>query len=164
MVTDISRRHFLGVAAMGIAAAHFGIEGSAANLDAGIRPFRINIPDGTLADMRRRISATDWPERETVPDESQGVQLATIQKLARYWATDYDWRKCEAHLNALPNFITEIDGLEIHFIHVRSKHEKRCRSSSRTAGPARSSSRWALSIRLPTPQHTEGARRTRSIW
>jgi pimeloyl-ACP methyl ester carboxylesterase len=88
-----------------------------------IRPFRIHFPDSALADLKRRIAATQWPERETVPDATQGVQLATIQKLARYWATDYDWRKCEAKLNALPQFITEIDGLDIHFVHVRSKHE-----------------------------------------
>ena len=73
--------------------------------------------------MRKRINATRWPERETVADVSQGTQLATSQKLARYWATDYDWRKCEAKLKALPHFMTEIDGLDIHFIHVRSKHE-----------------------------------------
>ncbi len=94
----------------------------AADKDA-IRPFRVNVPEAELTELRRRINATKWPERETVTDQSQGVQLATIQKLARYWATDYDWRKCEARLNALPNFITEIDGLDIHFIHVRSKHE-----------------------------------------
>ena len=88
-----------------------------------IRPFHINFPEAELTELRRRINATKWPERETVADASQGVQLATIQKLARYWATDYDWRKCEARLNALPHFITEIDGLDIHFIHVRSKHE-----------------------------------------
>ncbi len=88
-----------------------------------IRPFRVHFPDAELAELRRRIDATRWPEREPVADASQGVQLATIQKLARYWATDYDWRPCEARLNALPNFITEIDGLDIHFIHVRSKHE-----------------------------------------
>ena len=88
-----------------------------------IRPFRVSFPDAELQDMRRRIKATRWPERETVADASQGVQLATMQKLARYWATEYDWRKVEARLNALPNFITEIDGLDIHFIHVRSKHE-----------------------------------------
>ena len=86
-----------------------------------IRPFRVNVPEAELTELRRRINATRWPERET--DPSQGVQLATIQKLARYWATDYDWRKAEARLNALPQFITEIDGLDIHFIHVRSKHE-----------------------------------------
>jgi pimeloyl-ACP methyl ester carboxylesterase len=88
-----------------------------------IRPFRVNVPESELTELRRRINATKWPERETVMDQTQGVQLGTIQKLARYWATDYDWRKCEARLNALPNFITEIDGLDIHFIHVRSKHE-----------------------------------------
>jgi pimeloyl-ACP methyl ester carboxylesterase len=88
-----------------------------------IRPFRVDVPESELAELRRRINATKWPERETVTDQSQGVQLATIQKLARYWATEYDWRKCEARLNALPQFITEIDGLDIHFIHARSKHE-----------------------------------------
>jgi Epoxide hydrolase N terminus len=89
----------------------------------GIRPFQASFPDIELAEMRRRIKATRWPEREPVADASQGVQLATAQKLARYWSTDYDWRKVEARLNALPQFITEIDGLDIHFIHVRSKHE-----------------------------------------
>ena len=89
---------------------------------AAIRPFRVNVPDAELAELRRRISATRWPDRETVTDSSQGVQLGTIQKLARYWATDYDWRRCEAKLNAVPQFITEIDGLDIHFIHVRSRH------------------------------------------
>ena len=88
-----------------------------------IRPFRVSVPDEELTELRRRINATKWPERETVPDATQGVQLATTQALARYWATDYDWRKVEAQLNALPQFITEIDGLDIHFIHVRSKHE-----------------------------------------
>jgi pimeloyl-ACP methyl ester carboxylesterase len=88
-----------------------------------IRPFHVNVPEAELSELRRRIKATKWPERETVTDASQGVQFATTQALARYWATDYDWRKCEAKLNALPNFITEIDGLDIHFIHVRSRHE-----------------------------------------
>jgi pimeloyl-ACP methyl ester carboxylesterase len=88
-----------------------------------IRPFQVNIPDEALEDLRRRIAATNWPERETVEDQSQGVPLAMIQNLARYWATEYDWRRCEARLNALPQFITEIDGLDIHFIHVRSEHE-----------------------------------------
>ncbi len=87
-----------------------------------IRPFQFNFPDAELTDLRRRVNATKWPERELVTDASQGVQLATMQKLARYWATDYDWRKCEAKLNALPQFITTIDGLDIHFIHVRSKN------------------------------------------
>jgi hypothetical protein len=89
-----------------------------------IRPFHVNaVPEAELTELRRRINATKWPERETVADASQGVQLATIQALARYWATEYDWRKVEAKLNALPNFMTEIDGLDIHFIHVRSKHD-----------------------------------------
>ena len=88
-----------------------------------IRPFHVNVPEAELTEMRKRIKATRWPERETVTDQSQGPQLATLQKLARYWETDYDWRKVEARLNALPNFLTEIDGLDIHFIHVRSKHE-----------------------------------------
>jgi pimeloyl-ACP methyl ester carboxylesterase len=88
-----------------------------------ICPFQVNVPEAELTELRRRIKATKWPERGTVTDATQGVQLATIQALARYWATDYDWRKCEARLNALPQFITEIDGLDIHFIHVRSKHE-----------------------------------------
>src|SRR3989449_9229572 len=88
-----------------------------------IRPFNVNFPEAELTELRRRINVAKWPERETVTDASQGVQLVTSQALARYWGTDYDWRKCEARLNALPNFITEIDGLDIHFIHVRSKHE-----------------------------------------
>jgi hypothetical protein len=88
-----------------------------------IHPFHINIPEADLTELRRRIVATRFPERETVTDQSQGVQLATIQKLARYWGTEYDWRKCEAKLKALPHFMTEIDGLDIHFIHVRSNHE-----------------------------------------
>ena len=88
-----------------------------------IRPFHVDVPDAELTELRRRINATKWPERETVADASQGVQLATIQALARYWATDYDWRKCEAKLKALHQFISEIDGLDIHFIHVRSTHE-----------------------------------------
>jgi hypothetical protein len=88
-----------------------------------IRPFHVTAPEAELTELRRRINATRWPDRETVTDASQGVQLATTQALARYWATEYDWRKIEAKLNGLPQFITEIDGLDIHFIHVRSKHE-----------------------------------------
>jgi len=137
------RRRFLGAAAMTIAAAEFGMmvsakahsgssfsasaaatpakSGATAD-DASIRPFHINFPDADLTDLRRRVAATKWPERELVSDPSQGVQLATTQKLAQYWATNFDWRKVEARLNALPQFITNIDGLDIHFIHVRSKH------------------------------------------
>ena len=88
-----------------------------------MRPLTVEFPSADLDDLRRRVAATRWPERETVADATQGVQLATMQELARYWATDYDWRKVEARLNALPQFVTEIDGLDIHFIHVRSKHE-----------------------------------------
>ena len=88
-----------------------------------VRPFRVQIPEAELTELRRRITAARLPEKETVADFSQGVPLATVQKLAKYWATEYDWRKVEARLNAVPNFITEIDGLDIHFIHVRSKHE-----------------------------------------
>jgi pimeloyl-ACP methyl ester carboxylesterase len=88
-----------------------------------IRPFHVNVAESDVIELRSRINATKWPERETVADATQGVQLATMQNLARYWGTDYDWRKCEAKLNDLPQSITEIDGLDIHFIHVRSKHE-----------------------------------------
>jgi pimeloyl-ACP methyl ester carboxylesterase len=88
-----------------------------------IRPFQVEVPDEALEDLRRRVAATNWPEKETVADQSQGVPLAMIQQLARYWMTDYDWRTCEARLNALPQFITELDGLDIHFLHVRSQHE-----------------------------------------
>jgi pimeloyl-ACP methyl ester carboxylesterase len=95
---------------------------SAKNYDTSIRPFHFEVPESQLTDLRQRIAATRWPDRETVTDASQGVQLATMQKLAQYWATDYDWRKCEAKLNALPMFVTNIDGLDIQFIHVRSKN------------------------------------------
>ena len=88
-----------------------------------IRPFHVGFPEAELTELRRRVNATRWPERETVTDDSQGVRLAMMQDLARYWATDYDWGKCEAKLNALPQFMTEIDGLDIHFIHVRSQHQ-----------------------------------------
>jgi pimeloyl-ACP methyl ester carboxylesterase len=100
------------------------IGASRANSGSGgdvIKPFRVHFPDEALADLKNRIAATRWPDKEVVADQSQGVQLTTLQKLARYWATDYNWRKVEAKLNALPEFITEIDGVDIHFIHVRSK-------------------------------------------
>jgi len=96
---------------------------SLATHDESIRPFEFHASEQALADLKARIARTQWPERETVDDGTQGVQLVLMQNLAEYWATDYDWRRCEAQLNALPNFITEIDGLDIHFIHVRSKHE-----------------------------------------
>lgn len=131
-----SRRRFVGVAAAAIATASLSRLAFAETSHAiteiapppggdktAIRPLRVHVPDSQLADLRRRINATRWPERETVTDASQGVQLATMQRLARYWATDYDWRKIETRLNGLPQFVTEIDGLDIHFIHVRSKHQ-----------------------------------------
>jgi hypothetical protein len=89
----------------------------------GVRPFTIEVPEADLQELRARIAATRWPDKETVEDQSQGPQLATLQELARYWLEEYDWRKCESALNAVPNFITEIDGLDIHFIHARSKHD-----------------------------------------
>jgi pimeloyl-ACP methyl ester carboxylesterase len=111
----------IGTAIIPALAARGG-EATLADDHAAIRPFHIDVPEEALVDLHRRIEATRWPEMETVSDVSQGVQLATMKELARYWATGYDWRKCEAKLNALPQFITEIDGLDIHFIHVRSKH------------------------------------------
>src|SRR5688572_33205999 len=88
-----------------------------------VRPFRIEISQASLDDLRKRVLATRWPTKELVGDRSQGVQLATLTELARYWTTEYDWRRCEARLNGLPQFRTEIDGVDIHFIHVRSRHE-----------------------------------------
>jgi hypothetical protein len=102
---------------------NMSVETDASAGAAAIRPFTIEIPETELEELRSRIAATRWPEKETVADQSQGVPLATIQELARYWASEYNWRKCEAKLNALPQFMTEIDGLDIHFIHVRSEHE-----------------------------------------
>src|SRR5918996_4932486 len=96
---------------------------SGAAQDGAIRPFSIEVPQEDLDELRRRITATRLPSKELVDDRSQGVQLATIQALSRYWTMDYDWRACEARLNALPQFTTEIDGVDIHFIHVRSRHE-----------------------------------------
>src|SRR5687767_2335191 len=119
-----SRRDLLATAAaagaVGLLAGYPGaIAGEAAD---ALRPFSVHVPEADIVDMRRRIAATRWPDRETVDDWSQGVPLARLQELVRYWGTDYDWRKAEARLNALPQFITEIDGLDIHFIHVRSRH------------------------------------------
>jgi pimeloyl-ACP methyl ester carboxylesterase len=124
---DRSRRNFMGTAVTALAAAGtIGLlpgQSIASNESNAIRPFRISVSEESLVDLRRRIGATRWPRRELVTDASQGVQLATTRKLARYWETDYDWRKVEARLNALPQFMTTIDGVEIHFIHVRSKNE-----------------------------------------
>jgi pimeloyl-ACP methyl ester carboxylesterase len=118
-----NRRGFLAGSAVVGAFGLLAPELRAADSASAIRPFGINIPDEQLVDLRRRISMTRWPDKETVADESQGAPLAKLQELVRYWGKDYDWRKIEARLNALPQFITEIDGLDIHFIHVRSKHE-----------------------------------------
>src|SRR5579862_4874293 len=118
-----SRRNLLAATAAAAASSFPLAAVGAAAEDGAIRPFRISFPDETLIDLRRRLAATRWPDKETVGDESQGVPLTTLQQLVRYWQTEYDWRKVEAQLNALPNFLTEIDGLDIHFIHVRSKHE-----------------------------------------
>jgi pimeloyl-ACP methyl ester carboxylesterase len=124
---DHDRRKLLASVAIGLAAAGaaslFTIRPAAAAANDAIRPFRVDVPDEALADLRRRLAATRWPEKETVEDDTQGVPLATLQELVRYWQTDYDWRKVEARLNALPQFVTEIDGLDIHFIHVRSRHD-----------------------------------------
>jgi pimeloyl-ACP methyl ester carboxylesterase len=135
---DLDRRRFVASAAAAVAASQLGVlalsrrvqamtsvltEVETGSEAAAIRPFHFKVADAELADLRRRIRATRWPERETVNDTTQGVQLETTQKLARYWGTEYDWRKCQAKLDAVPQFMTEIDGLDIHFVHVRSKHE-----------------------------------------
>ena len=118
-----NRRSVLAISAA-IGAASMLPASLAAKAEAGsIRPFQFKASDKDLADLRRRIEATKWPEKETVADDTQGVRLKTMQQLVQYWQTDYDWRKCEARLNALPQFVTEIDSLDIHFIHVRSKHD-----------------------------------------
>jgi pimeloyl-ACP methyl ester carboxylesterase len=119
---SLTRRDVLAASAAASAVALLPEQFAAAADNTAIRPFHVSFPNEALVDLRRRIKATRWPDRETVTDETQGVQLATIQKLAHYWQTDHDWRKVEARLNALPQFTTEIDGLDIHFIHVRSKH------------------------------------------
>ncbi len=122
-----NRRDFLATSATALLAASSGggilasAEPAAASEE--IRPFTVTFPQDDVAELRRRVAATRWPDPETVADDTQGVRLATMQKLAQYWATDYDWSRCEAQLKALPHFVTEIDGLDIHFVHVRSKHE-----------------------------------------
>jgi len=131
--------HF--AAAAGAGASNQGDSQMATTEADAIRPFSINVPEEDLVDLRRRIAATRWPDKETVSDSSQGIQLGNLQQLLRYWGTDYDWRKAEARLNALPQFMTEIDGLDIHFIHVRSKHPNALPVIiTRTAGRVRCSS------------------------
>jgi pimeloyl-ACP methyl ester carboxylesterase len=125
---DYDRRRFLATAAAGFAAAPaislFPLYSAQADTKDAILPFRINIPEEDLVDLRRRLAASRWPDKETVADQSQGVRLETIQRLVRYWQTDYDWRRVETRLNALPQFMTEIDGLDIHFFHVRSMQKE----------------------------------------
>ena len=135
MMARLNRRGFLGTAAATVVAGPLSLSGSVERSNAmtevaqqtstsspAVRPFHVNYPDADLDDLRRRIKATRWPERETVEDDSQGVPLDMLQGLTAYWASDYDWRKCEAKLNALPMFVTTINGLDIQFIHVKSKH------------------------------------------
>jgi pimeloyl-ACP methyl ester carboxylesterase len=125
-IVKLDRRRFLGFVGAGLAAGAGQLLPSqlaAATAGEAIRPFRVDIPEAQLADLRQRIAATRWPDRETVSDRSQGNQLATLEDIVRYWGTDYDWRKVERRLNALPMFMTEIDGVDIHFIHIRSRHE-----------------------------------------
>src|SRR5919202_1518245 len=121
---SLTRRALLAALAAAAAVGLSTWDFAAASEGSTVRPFKIDVPEDALIDLRRRIVATRWPDRETVMDQSQGVQLATIQELAHYWATDYDWRRCEAKLNALPQFVTEIDGLDIHFVHVRSDNDE----------------------------------------
>jgi hypothetical protein len=110
-----------------------------AGADQSVRPFRINVPQNALADLKHRLAAIRWPEQETAPDRSQGVQLATMKALVGYWRAGYDWRKVEARLNALPQFVTTIDGVDMHFIHTCARNmQTLCRSSLRTDGPDRS--------------------------
>lgn len=137
---DQNRRRLLGIATIGVAVAGLLLApqmaagasartSSQGSLTAGttddtaIRPFSVNFPDEALADLRRRVAATRWPSQELVADDTQGVRLATMRKLADYWANQYDWRKAEANINKYPQFVTSIDGVDIHFIHVKSKHE-----------------------------------------
>ena len=166
---DQDRRRLLGTAAMGIAVAGAASllpsKLTAAPAGDAIRPFgSVNVPEEALVDLRRRIAATRWPDRETVTDASQGVQLATIQALARYWATEYDWRKIEARLNALPQFITEIDGLDIHFIHVRSKHENALPLIVTHGWPGSIIEQMKIIDPLTNPTAHGGAHRTPSTW
>lgn len=128
--TDIlnpDRRQLLSQAAMTVVAASVSsllpLHSAKAGVSGAVRPFHVSVPEADLLDLRRRLAATRWPDREIVADQSQGVQLTTVQQLVSYWQNDYDWRKIEARLNALPQFVTEIDGVDIHFIHVRSRHE-----------------------------------------
>src|SRR5215211_3078495 len=120
--TSLTRRNVLACSALVGAASLLSTRLDAAPESAALRPFRVNVPEEALVDLRQRIAATRWPDRETVNDRTQGVQLAKLQSLMQYWATEYEWRKAEAKLNALPQFVTAIDGLDIQFAHIRSPH------------------------------------------
>ncbi|RWF16674.1 MAG: epoxide hydrolase, partial [Mesorhizobium sp.] len=121
--TAPTRRDVLATLAAAGAVGLLPEQGAAAAADRSIRPFTVKVPQAAIDDLRGRIAVTRWPTKELVDDRSQGVQLATLRALARYWTSEHDWRKCEARLNALPQFITKVDGVDIHFIHVRSRHE-----------------------------------------
>jgi Epoxide hydrolase N terminus len=149
IVRDPDRREVLAASAAVAASSLIAMQARAATASDALRQFNIDVPQAELDELRRRISATRWPEKETVTDESQGVPLAMIQELTRYWATDYDWRKCEAKLNALPQFMTEIDGLDIHFIHVRKIMKRRGLGLS---GPTTNSFITTRSIKAGTMQ------------
>ena len=136
----------------------------AAAEDSTIRPFHIDVPEEELVDLRARIAATRWPEKETVDDRSQGPQLATMRALADYWATEYDWRRCEARMNSFPQFITEIDGLDIHFIHVRSKHEDALPLVVSHGWPGSIVEQLKIIEPLTNPTAHGGRHRMRSMW
>jgi hypothetical protein len=177
---SVNRRRLCGAAAATVAAGPVSLAGlsfsersKAMNNDVkqtardttAIRPFHFSAPEAELTELRKRISATRWPDRETVADESQGVQLATIQELARYWGTEYNWRKVEARLNTLPQFVTEIDGLDIHFIHVRSKHENALPLIVTHGWPGSVIEQLKIIDPLTSPTaHMAPAHRTLSIW
>ena len=127
-----------------------------------LRPFQVNVPEAEMTELCRRIHATRWPDRET--DASQGVQLATMQELARYWATEYDWRRVEARLNALPQFLTEIDGVDIHFIHVRSKHEDALPLIVSHGWPGSVIEQLKIIDPLTNPRRMAARHRTLSMW
>ena len=134
-----------------------------ATLSNEILPFRVNVPDDALVDLRKRVLATRWPDKETVGDRSQGVQLAKLQELVRYWGTDYNWRKVEATLNALPQFITTIDGLDIHFIHVRSRHSNALPVIITHGWPGSVMEQLKIIGHSRTPPHTADPRTTPSM-
>jgi hypothetical protein len=133
-------------------------------VDKAIRPFHVHVPQAAIDDLRRRIAATRWSDKETIADQSQGVQLATMKDLVRYWGTKYDWRKAEAKLNALPQFMTNIDGLDVHFIHVRSKHPNALPLLVTHGWPGSVIEQLKIIAPLTNPTATEDDQRTPSTW